>query len=97
MAPKGFLLVATDKADEVVIVDRAAHRDGGFRVDRLGLLSTEGTERPADGANQIAQIGRSDGVSGDVGDDDLRGELGDRLWLFLLLLLEMLCHRSASA
>jgi hypothetical protein len=48
VASKGFLLLAADQADEVVIVDRAAHRDGGLRFDRLGRLSTEGTERAGD-------------------------------------------------
>jgi hypothetical protein len=34
---------------------------------------------------------------GDIGDDDLGGELGDRLRLFLRLFFGLLCHKSASA
>ena len=45
MAPKDFLLLAADQTGEVVVLDRAAHRDGGLRLGRLGLLSTEGAER----------------------------------------------------
>jgi hypothetical protein len=97
MAPKSFLLLATDQTREVVVSNRAADRDGGLRFDWLGLLSTKAPERPANRTDQIAQIGRGDAVPGDVGDDDLRRELRDRLWRFLLLLLGMLRHRSASA
>jgi hypothetical protein len=97
VATKGFLLLAADQADEVVIVDRATHRHGGRRFCGLWLLSTDGTERPGDPTDQIAQIGWGDGVSGDIGDDDLCREPGDRLRLFLLLLLGMLRHGSASA
>jgi hypothetical protein len=97
MAPKDFLLLAADQADEVVIVDRSAHRDGGLRFGWLGLLSTKGTERLADCTDQIAQVGHGDGVSGDVGDDDLRGEPGERARLFRFSLPGMFSHGSASA
>ena len=77
-------------------MDRPPHWDGRLRFGWLGLLSTEGTERPGDRTDQIAQVGRSDGVPGDVSDDDLRRELSDRPQLLLLLLVGMLRHRSAS-
>ena len=56
MAPQDFLLLAANEADEVIIADRAAHRHSRLRLRRLGLLSTEGAERPGDRADQIAQI-----------------------------------------
>jgi len=43
VAPKDFLRLAADKTDEVILVDRTAHRDGGLQFGWLGLLSTEGT------------------------------------------------------
>jgi hypothetical protein len=92
MAPKGFLRLAADKADEVVLVDRTTDRDGRLRFGWLGLLSTEGAERPGDRADQIAQVGDGDVAPGDVSDDDLRRERGDRPWFLLLCMFGMLRH-----
>jgi len=97
MAPKGFLLPAADQADEVIVLDRPAHRDSGLRLGRLRLRSTEGAERPGNRTDQIAQIGRGDGAPADVGDDDLRCELGDRPRRLRFLFFSMLCHGFASA
>jgi hypothetical protein len=97
MAPKRSLSLATDKADEVIVLNRSGHRDGGLRLGWLGLLSTESTENLADCTDQIAQISRGDGVPRDVGDDDLGREFRDRPRLLPSLPLGMLGHGSASA
>jgi hypothetical protein len=96
MAPKNFLLLAADQADEVIVPDRPADGHGGLRFG-LGMLLTERIERARNRADQIAQVGRSDGVPGDVGDDDLRCELGDRPRLLLFWFFNTLRHGSASA
>ena len=54
MTPKGFLLLAADQADEVILLDRAAHRHSGLRFGRLGLLSAEGTQ--SSGGDNFAMV-----------------------------------------
>jgi hypothetical protein len=93
VAPKSFLLLAADKTREVLVSNRAAHWHGWLRFDRLGLLSAEeSVQSAADRNDQIAQIGHGDGVPGDVGDDDLGCELGDRPRLLRFLFFGMLRH-----
>ena len=97
MAPQDLLRLAADETREVVVLDRPAHRHGGFRLGRLDLLSTDGAERPGNRTDQIAKIGRGDGVPGDIGDDDLRRELCDRPRLLALLFFGLFRHGFASA
>ena len=97
MAPKDSLVLAADQADQVIVPDRAAHRDGGLRSGWLSLLSTESIESTADRTEQIAQIGRGNGVPGHVGDHDLRREPRERPRLLLFLFFGMLRHGCASA
>jgi hypothetical protein len=97
MAPEDSLLLATDQTCQVIVPDRAADRDSGLWFGWLGLLSTETIQSAAHRIDQVAQIGRGDGVPGDVGDDDLRGELRDRPRLVPFLFFGMLRHGSASA
>jgi hypothetical protein len=85
MAPEDFLLLAADQADEVIVLDRPAHRHGGVRFNRswLGLLPTEDVKRVADRLDQVADQ-HVDSVPGDVGGDDLRRERHDPPRLLLL-------------
>ena len=87
MAPKDFLLLAADQTCQVFVLNLAAHRDGGLRSDWPNLLSTESTKSAANRTDQIAQLGHGDGVVGNVGDDDIGCELGDRPRLLLVSVL----------
>jgi hypothetical protein len=58
MPTKGFLLLVADQADEVVIVERSAHRNGGLRLGWLRLLSSQGTQGATHRTDQITQVSR---------------------------------------
>jgi hypothetical protein len=97
LAPKCFLLLAADQADEMIVMDRTADWHGRLRRGRLRLRLTEGAERSGNRTDQIAQLGHGDGVVGNVGDDDLGCELGDRPRLLPFLFFGIHRHGSASA
>jgi hypothetical protein len=95
MPSKGFLLLAADQADELILPDRTAHRHGGLRFGRgwLGLLSTERRERAANRLDQVTEISDDERVSGDAGDDDLSCTFRDRRRPVFLSFFRRLRHR----
>jgi len=92
MATKGLLLLAADQADQVILLNRPAHRHRRRPSGRgwPDALAAERCERATDRLDEMAKIGST--ISGKICDHDLRRKRLERCRPFFLLSFHKLRH-----